>query len=224
MSAKRRTFMIALLGLGTCLAGCQYGAWMLQVFIPNVVQAEYHLPDRRTAVFIDDPRNMLPSNQIKSEIAQGIAKTLVAENVLSETNVIAPGTLIELEMNDRTFRSWSIQTVGQKAGADQIIYVFVDQFDLGQSHDQYRPNASVRIKTYDIQSNQRTYPGGSGVDYRRLNTRLNFVGPRAQSTQSVALAVQQALSQDLARDIARLFFKWEDAYSGIGESRNPARQ
>ncbi len=224
MIRSRPTLALLAVLCVAALPGCQFAAWFLQVAFPVIVEAEYDMPDHRTAVFIDDPRNILPSEQVEVEVGDRILKDLVAEGVLSEGNTIPTREVSALETNHKDFQSWTIQKVGQELGVDQLIYVFVDTFDLGETQEQFRPSAATRIKVYDVQANTRVYPAGGGVDYRRINTRLAFVGPQHLSTQAVRQTVTAGLSQDLARDIARLFYRHEDTYSGFGESRNPVKQ
>ena len=52
---------------------------------PGQIDAEYTLPDKKTVVFVDDPRNILPRTALRTAIGDAVSFDLMNRELLTST-------------------------------------------------------------------------------------------------------------------------------------------
>ena len=167
---------------------------------PDIPPA-YELSDHSTVVFVDDPTHLLPNLTVGSTIAQRITSDLRTNKAVAR--LIEPTTIDDLRAADAGFAQMPVDVVGRRVGADQVIYVLVDSFTLGDEHGVYRPLGSARVKVIDVAGRRRIFPGsdqGHTVT-RQLNYKHESVDARGQLS-----VLTRSVAEQLGRDIGFLFY------------------
>jgi hypothetical protein len=98
---------------------------------PETVEAQYEIPsDTRLLVFVDDIKNPLSYPEVKRRIGRRVGEHLTDENHRVVRDVVPQKDLIALVAGDPEFYTLSIAEVGNKVGADIVLYVHIDRFEL----------------------------------------------------------------------------------------------
>lgn len=196
------------------LGSCQMAGFAGANFLPEAkVKAVYTPIDQKTLVFVDDPRNALPSAQLAGLIAQTISRDLQDHEIISE--FVVPSALDDLRARERDFEVWPIDQIGQSVGARQVIYLLIDGFEPGgRDQELQRPMASARLKVVDVASGKPLFPvqGEHG-----LTSTLSFKQPPldADSHGRNSLIARQ-LAQRLGGDTAQQFYDHKRREIGSG--------
>jgi len=195
--------LLLLTGLALSLGGCALVGWAADVVEGGrTIKPVYILEDRPTLVMVDDPANKLPTVDLPNLIAGRIGNRLVDQQVISEANFVPAVTVSRLAADHADFKTWPIDRVGREAGAEQVVYVVIQQFTLTDASQMYRPIAESRAKVIDVPSGQRLYPGAEqghpvGVEqfYRSMDG----------SNQATETVLARRLAEELAFNISLLF-------------------
>lgn len=125
-----RLLRILLLGAVAGLSGCGAVAWLVAQFAPPVnVPAVYKPPEGKTIlVFADDLLSEVSFEPAKSRLTQRLNQLLVEHEVAAKT--VSYDRLLDLITVTPDFNKLSVMEVGQKLGADIVLYVRVDDFSL----------------------------------------------------------------------------------------------
>lgn len=194
--------MCLLLAAALAAGGCAAFGFVAKAIGDNPdIPPAYELSDRAAVVFVDDPAHLLPNLTVSSTIAQRITSDLKAN--LTKMKIIEPARIDELRAADAGFARMPVDVVGQSVGADQVIYVLIDSFTLGDEQGVYRPLASARVKVIDVAGRKRIFPGseqGHSVT-RQLNYRHASVDARSQLS-----VLTRSVAEQLGRDIGFLFY------------------
>jgi hypothetical protein len=194
--------MSAILGAIGVAGGCAAVGFVAKAIADNPdIPPAYELADRSTVVFVDDPAHLLANLTVGSTIAQRITADLRANK--TKMKIIEPTAIDDLRAGDAAFAQIPVDVVGQRVGADQVIYVLIDSFTIGDEQGVYRPLGSARVKVIDVPSRRRIFPGneqGHTVT-RQLNYNHESVDARGQLT-----VLTRSVAEQLGRDIGFLFY------------------
>ena len=139
------------------LAGCNIVAPIAVVFEgPQMTPPEYVLQDRATVVFVDDHNTVIGYNvdSVRRSIADTITSRLLEEKVLAR--MIRPQDAMLLSASsDRHDNLLSIEDIGRKVGADQVIYLNMHAFTGSVDGVQARPIGVCLVKVIDVQEQRR---------------------------------------------------------------------
>ena len=156
-AAASRRLAWGLLAWALAGVGCQPAAFVAQVFTPPAdVPAAYKLPDRPTVVFVDDREHKLPTLAVQSLLAGRIGDDFVEHRVV--TQVISSSAINDLRHQHGDFDDWAIDRIGSSVGAQQVVYVLIEQFQMTDADGAHRPTAVVRVKVVDATNGQRLFP------------------------------------------------------------------
>lgn len=186
------------------LAGCQIAGFVMNAL--ERVPAAYEPENRRTVIVVDDPGGALPTVRSRGVIAQRISRDLEKQEVIED--FITPNEVDRLRMSRDGFEDWPIDRIGKETGAEQVIYVLIENFELrgsGQGHQTYQPIASARVKLVDVTSGVRLFPGDQETG-RPVVTRM-FYEQSSVDTRSNRTLIQQKLADRLAEQIGKLFYE-----------------
>ena len=186
------------------LGGCNVAGYVSQGLIPpSDIPALYNPADRLTLVLVDDPGRKMPTIALADQVAGRVGQVLVAQKVIGR---FVPTTVItELRDSETDFDRWAIDRVGRRIGAEQVIYVLLQDFQLTESGQIYRPVASVRVKVLDVASGSRMFPADNRHGYA-LTTVQEYEDLEAGGRGTEAV-VARRLAEQLAEDIAKVFYK-----------------
>ncbi len=133
IASAYRAGLAALLVLAAGLSGCgQLMGYMGHVLAgPETVEARYEIPsDARLLVFVDDIKNPLSYPEVKRRIGRRVGEHLTHEDHRVVKEIVPQRDLIALVAGDPEFYTLSIAEVGNKVGADIVLYVHIDRFQL----------------------------------------------------------------------------------------------
>ena len=101
---------------------------------PGQIDAEFELPNRKTVVFVDDPRNILPRTALRTALGDAISFDLMEREILDST--VASRDAVAVAVNDQAGRG-----AGREEGKVVGVRLRRDRdkaFDLGTAHEQLR--------------------------------------------------------------------------------------
>ncbi len=194
------------------LTGCEGIALIAQGFSPPKVEALYRPVDRPTLVLVDDPPGQFGDPSLPNEIAHQIGFHLIQQAALTQPNVVSPHGLYELATRlGEAFATTPIDQIGQRLGAEQVVYVYVQAVRLIQEPGMFRPSAAVRVRVIDTTTGTQLFPDPQRDDvsadphYHNLTISM-FYRSASNYNHETVRTVQQLLAKRIARDVARLFF------------------
>lgn len=174
---------------------------------PPSVDAEFQLPDRRTVVFIDDTRNMLPRTSLRTRIGDTTSTRLQQKEQI--TQAIAPSEAMQVARRfDSQTKRMSIRQIGEEVGAETIIHVKITLFALTPDGETPRPVAEAEVKVIDVAAGTRLYPQGPD-GMRKVMAQLREQKPEDYRSSAGRRALEDALADELGKEIANLFHKHE---------------
>ncbi|MFT5422428.1 MAG: hypothetical protein ACI89L_000185 [Phycisphaerales bacterium] len=204
--------MLALLAL-VLGAGCNIvGPVAYAIHGPGNVNAKYEL-DRKvaTVIFVDDPSGRITDRRLRDLMAQTATTVMMSRARMDD--MIDPTAVLTVASKDSFQNPLSIVEIGQAVGADVLIYVALNQFDLEGPGQTFLPTATLAVKVMDITEGRRVWPDGSegafirvGGDYRP------GIAPR---TSADLIKAEEQLAAKAALGIAQLFYTHEITESVI---------
>ncbi len=195
----------ALLGAMMLAAtGCQLaGGAAYALMGPPAVPAVYTPPQRSTLIFIENFRHpslvRLSGEQLERELADQLREHKIAPT-------IDAAALQRLrDQRDARLSGMSIAQVGSKIGADQILYVELQQADLEGDGDLVRGTVAVRVRWVDSQTAKTLWPASSDEGWP-INVQTPWI---KRSEQTDDTAVRQVMISATADQLAKLFYEWK---------------
>lgn len=202
------------LGLVLAAGGCEVPAYVATVITgPPKIPAVYELMDRPTVVLVDDYHNKLPAMTLASLLAGRTGEALKDHEVIE---TLIPSTTVDtLRARHEDFRKWPIDRIGRQVGAEQVLYISIERYQMTDEQQIFHPRVDVRVKVIDVASGTRMFPAGDQA-YPLVSTLhyRNMEGAGA-GTQAV---LANRLMEYTADKIAKLFYKHKQPEAGSGLS------
>ena len=196
-------------GLLFLAAGCNYlvpAAYIIDG--PPSIDAKYDLPDRKTVVFVDDRTNILSRTQLRAVIGDKVAADLMKQGLITET--IASRDALAMARKDETVdKPMPISEIGQRVGADMIIYVQIRDFKLADPGGDSLPSASASVKVIDVSGRSRLFPAPSELTGEPVATDMREVSADLYQSTSGRRQVEDLLAAEIGSEVAKLFYKHE---------------
>ena len=178
---------------------------------PGQIDAEYTLQDKKTVVFVDDPRNILPRTALRTAIGDAVSFDLMQRELLTSTVATRDAIAISRTQNgSTTSKLMSIEAIARALDASQVIHIQPTIFDLaGRSDSQgLRPTATVRVKVIDVDTRTRVYPGPAVLpEGRELTSTIRESNTGALQSRAARTQIEDELARKIAVEVARLFYK-----------------
>lgn len=208
---------LALIALPMLLgAGCNYlGPAVAIISGPPTKSAAFELDASKTyVIFIDDLRSRLPKRSLRDIVSQAAEERILAEGLLKPDNLISATATRRVAASETNVNKLTIVEIGQRVGADVVIYITVDGFLLTRDGVSAMPTVLSRMKILDVHENRRIWPGAE-------EGHSIIVQPqRQQGDLSTDLAGRNAMEVALAKRfgvaIAQVFYKHEIRESATG--------
>lgn len=214
-------YVSAFILLTSCLflSGCLVAASALhhKIVGPPPVPAQY-VPQQ-------EPMLVLVENYRASGNADGemLARHLMSE---LEEHKVAPLVPLDALYALRTdkgdaYRKMSMAAIGRETGAKQVLYVDVQQSNIGAppGSDLLKGRIAVQVRVVDVETGFTRWPT---EDTEGVPLAYETPLPRADITTTEAM-VRQHMHEEMAIRIGRLFYKWKPLYSSesldMGEAR-----
>ena len=198
-----------LAAVAALLPGCGYAggemAYMLGLGRAKKVEARFRLSDGPVLVLVDDPKHRVSWPPAKAILVDEVTDELLRTE--STLRIVPRATLDNLRLNDPDLAQRGCRELGQLAGAEQVLWVEIDDFNAPQQIEDASDAAfvNVRIKVIDSRKDDaaprpRLWP---------TSPRGHNVGVALDGATVVRLKTQRAVCQELAKQlaeqVARLF-------------------
>ncbi len=206
MNASRASIRMAcaLLGAAAAVVGCNYiipANYILQG--PPKEPAAYALQSRKTIVVVDDKQNRMSRVALRVEIGDAAGTELLENDVVPE--VISTRDSVALARRlDTAAKPVSIQRIGESLGAEQVIYVEVDEFVLAGGRKEGGPEAVVLVKVIDAANGTRLWPS---VGAQAVQSDLLDINPSLLETSAGRREIEDKLAAQIGEDVAKLFYE-----------------
>jgi hypothetical protein len=205
-----RSALLAMLG---ALAGCEVVGYPIQVIAgPAKIPAVYELADRPTVILVDDPVGKLPERALANLLADRIGNRLLKARALEQ--VIPPTLVQQLRQDEPDFGNWAIDRVGRTVGAEQVVYVLIQDFQLTEEQLVMRPTIAMRIKVVDVSSGRRLFPVNDQMGYAIGHELVYEAMSDAPATAKQLLA--RRLIEEAGQRVAKLFYDHKAPEPGEG--------
>lgn len=178
------------------------------------VKPVFILPDRPTAIIVDDRQNRLGNPVLAGVVGSNVAYHLkkngaITARIVPEKQVAA----LAAKLGEQ-YATTPIDQVGRLLGARQVIYLDIEQADLLAAPGAYRPTARVELKVIDAVSGTRLYPPPPPIDEPGVPSRGRSVGVQMpyQTVGTPSRGANAMLARELAEriglEVARLFYEY----------------
>lgn len=195
-----------LLGLG--IGGCNYlipASYLIEG--PPKEEARYELPRRKTVVYVDDRANRMTRAALRTAVGEEVGTLLLQQALVPEV-ISAKDAVAYARRVDTSDKQVSIRKIGEAVGAEQVIYIDVDDYRISSDGATPQPAAVVNVKVIDVASGARLWPDGTDAGetlvVRTREQSLDLYGSSAGRRK-----VEDALAKQLAEDVSKLFYEHE---------------
>ena len=188
------------------VAGCNYllpASYIIEG--PPKAPAAFELPSKRTVVIVDDKINRMPRVALRVGIGDSVGTHLLENNVVPETITTRDAVALIRRM-DTASKPVSIQRICESLGAEQVVYVEIDEFNLSGGREEGGPEAVALIKVLDITNGSRLWPTAGS---EAVQSSLQDINPSLIATSAGRREVEDKLAEKLGEDIAKLFYAHE---------------
>jgi len=203
-----RAVACLLLGSAVLLTSCgPFIGWTVNAFAPpQKVDATYEPPkDKTFLVFVDDMVHPVFYEPVKGELAEKLNRQLVDKGVAAKT--IPYSKVLALASATPGFNRLSVSEVGEKLGADIVLYVIVDKFSLKDNEAtplwQGRLSTTVRLVAVGI---DRLWPEDRLEGYPVEPLEMS---PETHPSPTYGEVLSKKLAEKMADRIAKLFYDHE---------------
>ena len=201
-----RRLLVALVATVAVIGGCEGPGLIAQALFPEKIPAVYDLPDRSTAVIVDDPQHLLGRRGGADAVTASAHFHLSENNAVRRT--VEPGDVANLrhELGD-AYPTTAIDRLGRLLGVRQVVHVRIVQVHFGANPGMLRPEAVVRVKVIDVEASRRLFPDPDQVG--ASHTLKIKMGAHPQRNEGTAEkeALRRRLAGRIGRDVARLFYR-----------------
>ena len=212
MRKKQLAVLLVLLTIAPALSGCAGVAWFFAVMQPpKKKDALFDLPDdKRVLVLAEDRMQMGGSESVQRELTQWLNHALLRQKLVRE--VVPYSALAALRAKTPDFHRLHITEVGQKLGAEVIIYVNIRTFALksNQSDVLWDAHSEVAVKVIQCpagikEGKARLWPLHSPLGHTVSHKRA----PKTDTSPGYEEKLARTLVVETADRIAKLFYTHE---------------
>lgn len=197
------TTLSLLIGLGFA-AGCNIVTPVAYAINgPGNVKAKHKLDrEAATVIFVDDPSGRITDRRLRDLMAQ--TATTVLMNKGNMEDMIDPMAVLTVASKDSFQNPLSIVEIGQAVGADVLIYVALNAFELEGPGETFLPSATLAVKVMDIREGRRVWPEGSEGMFLRIGGDYKpGIAPR---TTADLIRAEDELAAKTGLGIAQIFY------------------
>lgn len=179
--------------------GCNIVSAMAYFFGPRQIQkAEFRLTDGRLALFVDWTHPEQDNPVFTQALHAKLIEIFRDNNV--RTQLIPQEEIYRLRQQERDFRDWPIQKVGQRINAKQVLYVRVDELQLREAPGSpvMLPAVRLRMRVVDPQATKDkavlwpTVQEPDGREAARARQHREFTDPVAVDEEAAKLGKDTA--------------------------------
>ena len=182
---------------------------------PPSNDAQFTLPDRKTVVFVDDQKNALTRTQLRSMIGDKVASDLMENKLVTET-ITTRDAVAVARKDDSVSKLTAISEIGEKVGAEVVIYVRMGTFELAEPGGTPIPHASALVKVIDVTNRTRLFPSDPEDPGLEVFTQMRELSMDMYNTSPGRRQIEDMTATELGNRIAKLFYKHEKNELGKG--------
>ncbi|MBI5722861.1 MAG: hypothetical protein HZA50_02805 [Planctomycetes bacterium] len=218
MTRMSMGLLICMLPAAAMSAGCNYlGGFLLAFQPPTPVDAKYKIErGKKILVLVDDPKNIAPYERLKNRMATSLNKQLTDNNVAAST--VPHERLTNLMLSTHDFNNLRVSEIGQKLGADIVIYVKLEKFSLKDEPTTTIWNARLgtSVKVVDSRGKKLWPTGQNTFDVEPIE-----LPSEDKSDPNFAEELTNRLADKMADRIAKLFYNHKKPFEE--EAMEPAK-
>ncbi len=214
VARRRRRFPMVrylLIAAAVFVGGCGYTGGKMLYFLGfgkgKLIEAKFQFAEGPVLIFVDDFTKRVDLPSAKSDLTDQLAQELLRHE--SAKKIIPYATLQRMQQSDPDFAKLSCREIGERVGAEQVLWVRVEDYLV--TEDVYESSSAAHvtttIKVIDAKEKKdrrkvRLWPASmagfpvaaslTGSDVLRLKTLP---------------AISKELTGKLAEDIAKLFYE-----------------
>lgn len=181
------------------------------------IDAEYVLPEKKTVVFVDDPRNILTRTALRAAIGDAIGaelydRELVTTFVNTRDAIAISRQGVSGTVDAPAAGEMSMEAIARALDCAQMIWIRPFTWDVvGRSDTQgIRPTAQAYVRVLDFELGQRAYPSKEVLPRgREITAIIRETDPNLLRTRATRTQVEDELAAKLSREITKLFYKHE---------------
>ncbi len=163
--------------------------------------------DRMHVIVIDDLRNRLPKRSLRTVASREAEDRILRRGLLPEDRLIPSSAAYALLSEETAREQMSIVDMGRRLGAEVVIYITVDVWQLSQDGVSASPIVGSRVKILDVVQNRRVWPS------TEVGFMLRVEPDSLKGEMPVSYAQRSTLERNLAEQmglaIAQMFYKHE---------------
>lgn len=200
--------LVAALVAGIVFGGCNYlipASYLIEG--PPKEPARYELPRRKTVVYVDDRANRMTRAALRTAVGEEVG-TLILQQALVPEVVSTKDAVAYARRADSSDKQVSIRRIGEAVGAEQVIYIDVDEYRISADGATPRPAAIVNVKVIDVGSGARLWPDGTD-EGERMVVRTREQSLELYNSSAGRRRVEDALAKQVAEDVSKLFYEHE---------------
>jgi len=204
---KRFMILLPLICLTIALGGCNVTDALYTIFISPLiptptVKAEYSLEDKTILIWIDDTAIDPKHHSLRRELTAAIRTNLEEHEAIG--GAVAYAKIAQFRMAHPEFIDMSIQELGKRLQAQQVMYLFINQFqfrhEAGEGY--YQPSLSGSVKIVDVGTGQRVWP--KDKSYQSFAVNQDMIEGKGTEFEDGLI---QKLGAAVAQVIAPYFYK-----------------
>ena len=203
MNALRTGAWMVLAGAAAAgLGGCAAFSWFVAQFAPpQEVKAEFKLPkDKKVLVFVDDMLHEVNYAPIKGDLTEKLNSQLAEHKIAANT---IPYEQVQDLAARGDFNRLAVKEVGEKLGADVVIYVDIERFSLKENEASplWRGELAGSVRVVDVKVG-RLWP----TDREKYPVPAVETPPTENASKTYGAELSRLLAEKLADRIAKLFY------------------
>ncbi len=174
------------------------------------VPAEYKLQRTRSMilVFVDEARSSSVGFHVRGMLDKAVAAYLVKKVRIENNNIVTPADYTSSSI--AAYAGLSPAQIGQKAGADLVLYVRIDKYELNEMDRRgYYDGAMItRSVIVDVDSAKVLWPASKEARLNRIKVELE-TGGREAALSRLMLGTAHCITRYFY-DCRRNRFRWGD--------------
>ena len=211
-SLRRSSRVVLLLALGLLLPvpGCTYSGgellFMLGFGKGKKIEAQFSLSDQPILILIDDDHGLVDWPIAKRRLSEALTQELLKHK--AAVKIIPEATLQGLRQSQEDFETLACDTVGRRAGAEQVIWLKVEEFFACEDVRDLQNAAvfTVAVKVISTTAKKRTevrlWPDTREGRFATVN-----ISGAEVSELKTRDAISKTLADRLAEKIAKFFYE-----------------
>lgn len=193
---------------GALAGGCNYlipASYLIEG--PPKEPARYELPRRKTVVYVDDRANRMTRAALRTAVGEEVGTLLLQQALVPEV-ISSKDAVAYARRVDSSDKQVSIRKIGEAVGAEQVVYLDIEEYRISADGATPRPAAIVNVKVIDVGSGARLWPDGTDAG-ERLVVRTREQSLELYNSSAGRRQVEDTLAKQVAEDVSKLFYEHE---------------